>query len=62
LVSSIDYWCTRYGIPRLNNISFWLLPSSLILVLLSSYVEIGAGTGWTIYPPLASIVGHSGLL
>jgi cytochrome c oxidase subunit 1 len=46
--------------PRLNNISFWLLPSSLILLLLSSYVEIGAGTGWTVYPPLASIVGHSG--
>jgi len=36
--------------PRLNNISLWLLPSSLILLLLSSYVEIGAGTGWTVYP------------
>jgi len=46
--------------PRLNNISLWLLPSSLILLILSSYVEIGAGTGWTVYPPLASIVGHSG--
>lgn len=46
--------------PRLNNISLWLLPSSLILLLLSSYVEIGAGTGWTVYPPLASITGHSG--
>ena len=46
--------------PRLNNISFWLLPSSLILLLLSSYVEIGAGTGRTVYPPLASITGHSG--
>jgi cytochrome c oxidase subunit 1 len=46
--------------PRLNNISLWLLPSSLILILLSSYVEIGAGTGWTVYPPLSSITGHSG--
>jgi cytochrome c oxidase subunit 1 len=46
--------------PRLNNISLWLLPSSLILLLLSSYVEIGAGTGWTVYPPLASIIGHQG--
>jgi cytochrome c oxidase subunit 1 len=46
--------------PRLNNISLWLLPSSLILLVLSSYVEIGAGTGWTVYPPLASITGHSG--
>jgi cytochrome c oxidase subunit 1 len=32
----------------------------LILLLLSSYVEIGAGTGRTVYPPLASITGHSG--
>jgi len=46
--------------PRLNNISLWLLPSSLILLVLSSYVEIGAGTGWTVYPPLSSITGHSG--
>jgi cytochrome c oxidase subunit 1 len=46
--------------PRLNNVSLWLLPSSLILLLLSTYVEIGAGTGWTLYPPLASVVGHSG--
>jgi len=46
--------------PRLNNISLWLLPSSLILLVLSSYVEVGAGTGWTVYPPLASIIGHTG--
>ena len=46
--------------PRLNNISFWLLPPSLILLLLSSLVEQGAGTGWTIYPPLSSIQSHSG--
>jgi len=46
--------------PRLNNISFWLLPPSLFLLVLSSFVEVGAGTGWTIYPPLSSISGHSG--
>merc|ERR1712000_684968 len=46
--------------PRLNNISFWLLPPSFILLLLSSLVEGGAGTGWTIYPPLSSIDFHSG--
>lgn len=46
--------------PRLNNISFWLLPPSLFLLLSSSLVEFGAGTGWTIYPPLSSIVAHSG--
>jgi cytochrome c oxidase subunit 1 len=46
--------------PRLNNISFWLLPPSLILLLVSSLVEQGAGTGWTVYPPLAGIQSHSG--
>jgi cytochrome c oxidase subunit 1 len=46
--------------PRLNNISFWLLPPSLALLLLSSFIEAGVGTGWTIYPPLSSVYAHSG--
>lgn len=46
--------------PRLNNISFWLLPPSLILLLSSAFVEQGAGTGWTIYPPLSGLQSHSG--
>jgi cytochrome c oxidase subunit 1 len=46
--------------PRLNNISFWLLPPSLILLLSSALVEVGAGTGWTLYPPLSGITSHSG--
>jgi len=46
--------------PRINNISFWLLPPSLILLLSRSIVEVGAGTGWTIYPPLASTIAHAG--
>lgn len=46
--------------PRLNNISFWLLPSSLSLLLLSSQIEFGAGTGWTVYPPLSLLQSHSG--
>jgi len=29
----------------MNNISFWLLPPSLILLLCSTLVEAGAGTG-----------------
>lgn len=31
--------------PRLNNISFWLLVPSLLLLLLSTVIEGGAGTG-----------------
>lgn len=46
--------------PRMNNISFWLLVPSLILLVLSAFVEGGPGTGWTMYPPLSSIVGHPG--
>jgi len=44
----------------MNNISFWLLPPSLFLILASTLVEAGAGTGWTIYPPLISVQAHYG--
>nr|AXS66280.1 cytochrome c oxidase subunit 1 [Chrysomeloidea sp. 1 KM-2017] len=46
--------------PRMNNMSFWLLPPSLNLLVMSSIVESGVGTGWTVYPPLSSNVAHSG--
>lgn len=45
--------------PRLNNLSFWLLFVSLMLLLLSTTVEGGAGTGWTLYPPLSGYFAHS---
>lgn len=44
--------------PRLNNFSFWLNPPALALLLLSTLVEQGAGTGWTAYPPLS--IQHTG--
>jgi cytochrome c oxidase subunit I len=46
--------------PRMNNISFWLLVPAFLLLLGSAFVGSGAGTGWTIYPPLSSALGHSG--
>jgi cytochrome c oxidase subunit 1 len=46
--------------PRLNNLSFWLLPVSLLLLLFSSIIESGVGTGWTLYPPLSAELAHSG--
>uniref|UniRef100_A0AAU7BA88 Cytochrome c oxidase subunit 1 n=1 Tax=Petrotettix serratus TaxID=3073472 RepID=A0AAU7BA88_9ORTH len=46
--------------PRMNNMSFWLLPPSLTLLLASSMVENGAGTGWTVYPPLSAGIAHAG--
>ena len=49
--------------PRMNNISFWLLVAGWVLLCLSLFVDggpgLGAGTGWTIYPPL-STTGHAG--
>lgn len=46
--------------PRLNNISFWLMVPSIMLLAGSALVGVGAGTGWTVYPPLSGIVGHPG--
>ena len=39
--------------PRMNNISYWLTVVALIMLVASSFVDGGAGTGWTIYPPLS---------
>jgi cytochrome c oxidase subunit I len=55
LIGAVDM-----SFPRMNNISFWLLPPSLILLVSSSYIEGGFGGGWTLYPPLSSLKGHSG--
>jgi cytochrome c oxidase subunit 1 len=46
--------------PRMNNISFWLLVPSFLLLVASTMVGGGAGTGWTIYPPLSSSLGQPG--
>ena len=49
--------------PRMNNISFWLLVAAFVLLITSTFVDGGPGTGfgggWTIYPPL-STTGHTG--
>ena len=39
--------------PRLNNLSFWLLPPAFILVLTGLLLG-ESGTGWTLYPPLSN--------
>ena len=50
--------------PRMNNISFWLIVPAFILLVGSVFVDggygSGAGTGWTIYPPLSGGDFHSG--
>lgn len=47
--------------PRLNNLSFWLLPVSFVFLLASFSIGTGPGTGWTLYPPLSSIAGFPNL-
>ena len=42
--------------PRLNNISFWLLVPSLILLVCSALTENGAGTGWTVKDKLSRYI------
>jgi hypothetical protein len=42
--------------PRLNNISLWLLPPSLLLLVLSVFIEDGAGTGWTVIKKKAAYI------
>uniref|UniRef100_A0AB39CCB0 Cytochrome c oxidase subunit 1 n=1 Tax=Thyasira tokunagai TaxID=3055801 RepID=A0AB39CCB0_9BIVA len=45
---------------RLNALSFWLLPCSFFYLAVSMHIDYGVGTGWTIYPPLTSLIGwHS---
>jgi cytochrome c oxidase subunit 1 len=55
------------AMPRMNNISFWLMPASFFLLVLSMFVPAqatgdatGFGGGWVLYPPLSSTAGHSG--
>jgi len=53
------------ALPRLNNLSFWLLPAAaamLVLSLLAPFFPGGGGalnTGWTLYPPLSIQAGMS---
>jgi cytochrome c oxidase subunit 1 len=51
--------------PRMNNISFWLLPASILLLIISMFVEgspgmHGFGGGWVLYPPFSSTAGTPG--
>nr|UOI92555.1 cytochrome c oxidase subunit I [Gangesia sp. m JB-2022] len=40
------------NLPRLNALSAWLLVPSVIFLIVS--MSLGAGIGWTFYPPLSS--------
>ena len=43
------------ALPRMNNLSFWLLPSAFIILLSTAFMEGGMpGFGWTFYAPLST--------
>ena len=46
--------------PRFNNLSFWLLPFSMVFLMMSMFIENGCGAGWTLYAPLSGWIGHPG--
>lgn len=45
--------------PRLNALSFWLLPVSLWFLIMSLNINTGVAAGWTFYPPLSSLLGSN---
>ena len=48
------------ALPRLNNLSFWILPFAFSLLIGSFFVPGGAPAGgWTMYPPLMQQFGAS---
>ena len=45
--------------PRINNVAFWLLIPSYILLVASIFVSnAGPGLGWTLYVPLSDNIAH----
>jgi len=53
----IKIGCSDMAKPRLNNIGFWLLIPAFLLLLTGKFSG-GAGTAWTIYPPLSDSQYH----
>ncbi len=52
------------ALPRLNNLSFWLLPAGATMLVLSIVAPwVGGGmavtAGWTLYPPISLQAGMS---
>jgi cytochrome c oxidase subunit I len=48
------------ALPRLNNLSFWILPFAFTLLIGSFFVPGGAPAGgWTMYPPLILQTGDA---
>ena len=53
--------CGDMAFPRINNLSFWLLPPRISLLISRSLIESGVGRGWTLYPPIRDLTGQPGM-
>ena len=43
------------ALPRMNNLSFWLLPTAFAILMSTAFMEGGMpGFGWTFYAPLST--------
>lgn len=51
--------CVDMVLPRVNNMSFWLVFAALLLGLCSAFIGHGVHGGWTLYPPLSSTIGSA---
>src|SRR5690554_3618079 len=48
------------ALPRLNNLSFWILPFAFLIMLSTLFMDGGGPAGgWTLYPPLSLQHGNS---
>ncbi|MDE2341783.1 MAG: cytochrome c oxidase subunit I [Betaproteobacteria bacterium] len=48
------------ALPRMNNLSFWILPFAFLLMLSTLFLPGGAAAGgWVMYPPLVLQSGES---
>jgi len=55
LILPLQIGARDVAFPFLNNLSFWLFSAGSLYILVSLVIGVFAGTGWTSYPPLASL-------
>ena len=58
----LDISWTPYTSPSSHGVDhMWLLVDAYLLIVGSSWIDEGAGTAWTVYPPLALSASHAGM-
>nr|AHK23684.1 cytochrome c oxidase subunit I [Chromera velia] len=55
-ISPINIIKMEISLPRVNNLSLILLLFSFIIFIFNNLIDFGVGLGWTLYPPLSTII------